>query len=327
MPTEREGGGEIPPFSIRDSHQAMEARIAELAQQSRFTKLSEADREILRSPEGEEFSLRRVEGSEDDALEQIHALLEKVFSFKETDPLKTLQKNAGKDHIVYYYIENAKGEVLALSQTEYLNFAVDPSSQREGLLFVVYIATDPEARSQGFATELYQKMYSFGLEKAEQSDERLAAVIGETVDAVEPFLNRMGRKRVYLEDDQGNVKEVPYILPPLDWDPKTGGPVLDSSKEHLMLRLLDGRQGLSTGELLGMVRSIYDMYIFDREYFVSEDAYENHQKHLQAYFENLSGAMKDAKGGHLFLMNAEEREVKHQELEKQEKRFIEFKSG
>lgn len=320
MSVEREGGAH--PFSDRDSYREMEARITELAEQSKMEKTYEADRELLRSPEGEEFSLRQVSGPEDAALERIHALLAKTFPPEEVDPLESLKANAKEDSVAYHYIENAKGEVVALSQAEYLKVA-GLSLKKDGFLFVVYIVTDPQFRQQGFATELYQKMYDFGLEQARKSNERITAVIGETVETVEPFLNRMGRKRVYFEDQKGDVREVPYVLPPLDWDSKTGEPKLDSSSEHLMVKLLDGRHDLTSSELLGMVRAMYATYDFDRDYFASDEAHANQQRQIQRYFGELQSALAEAKEGRLFLMSVEERVEKTHELKARNRHLIE----
>ena len=131
---------------------------------------------------------------------------------------------------------------------------------------------------------------------------------------------------MYFEDRDGNLREVPYIQAPLEWDKKTGRPMSRAVPEHLMLRLTNGKYGLNIDELLPMVWALYkDNNIPSNEFFRSEDDAKKCYKAVVGYFEKLKKALGESKDGRLFLMSAEEREQKDRELQARGKNLYEHK--
>lgn len=316
---------------IEESHARMEELIQELSLRSRFERIRTSDgREVLRSSGGEEFFVRRVQDSKDPAVEKIHEFLVQEFSEEEADTLETVLRAVESDILAYHVIEDANGRIVALSNAEYLEFEQADQEKKtqptEAVLFVAYIVTDKAYRKKGIGSELYQDFYRFALEEAQARNHRLRGIIGEAVSPVESFLNRMGRKRMYFEDEDGNAHEVSYMQAPIDWNERTGKPKQEATPEHLMLRLLDGRQELQVEELLPMVKAIYEEnYVFPEEFFKSQKAYQRCEDTVMGYLQALEQALAKAKGGRLFLLSRQEREQKRQELEAQGKNLYETK--
>jgi GNAT superfamily N-acetyltransferase len=320
-------------MSTEESYRRMEGLIQELVASSKFGREIAPDgREVIKSPESDEFFIRRVRSAEDPSVKKIHEFLVKEFSEDEADTLETIQGAVGSDILAYHVIEDASGKIVALSNAEYLELEAGGFAKQDGptdaVIFVAYILTDKAQRKQGIGSELYQDFYRFGLEEAQARDHRLKGIIGEAVSSVESFLNRMGRKRMYFEDEVGNVREVPYMQAPIDWDKRTGRAKTKATPEHLMLRLLDGRQEMQVEELLPMVKAVYkENYVFSEGYFRTKKAYEACKETVMGQLNDLVQSLQRAKRGKFFLMSAQEREVKKRELEAHGKKLYETKSG
>lgn len=301
---------------LEESYQEI---IGELAGRSKLTRFSQAPEcDILTSEEGERFILRRARDCQNPIVEKICVLISRSFSEEEREPMETILTDIENYSVAYYIVEDEKKQVVALSKARYIEL-----SDKEGMLFVVYIVVAPAFRKQGFAIELYKKMYRFAFGNARLRRQSLKGIIGETVEAVELFLNALGRKRVYYEDTDGNIREVAYVLPPLDWDRETGKPNRGDSSEHLMVRLLDGRQSFSVNELLAMVDGIYSGYLFNKKRFSSSEAFERHRQTIVTYRFRLRHGLQAAKYGRIFLMDADERARKKIELQKCNLQLIE----
>ena len=146
---------------------------------------------------------------------------------------------------------------------------------------------------------------------------------------------------MYFEDKDGNFKEVPYICPPIQWDEKTGQP-LDpeteeigdkdikdySAPEHLMIRLVNGKDEMNVQELMPMIQSIYrDNYTLYNdlgEEYPTSEAIEYTRAAVNEFQKELEGVLSEAKDGKLLLLSAKEREDKIAELKSRGKEFHEL---
>lgn len=153
---------------------------------------------------------------------------------------------------------------------------------------------------------------------------------------MENFFNQMNRKRIYYEDKEGNVHEVPYLQPPLKWDKETGRPINPwtgevSSKEdiekcsahiHLMVRMIDDRQRFPAADVLSFVKTLYEDNYAGKDVHGSPENPEV-EKELDRLKVELAKSLSEAKSGEVFLMNAKERMLKKQELFKAGKELYE----
>jgi len=314
---------ETKEMSAQESYERIDGLTRELQATSKFEREKLDDgREVICSPEAGEFFIRRVQDSKDPAVKEIHNFLVKEFSKEEADTPETIEGAIERRDIqAYHVVEDEKGRIVALSNTEYLKL----ESSQDAMIFVAYVVTDSDHRRLGLGSELYPGFYDFAKERAKEDQTRIKGVIGEAVGSVESFLNRMGRKRMYLEDEQGNVHELPYIQAPIDWNEKTGKPRQKATPEHLMIRLLDGRQEIQASEIIPMVEAIYgENYIFPEDYFKTEKAYQVCEDTVMGHLKDLEQALEKAKNGRIFLMSKAERMEKQKELATQGKQLFEW---
>lgn len=311
------------------SWRKMQEWITELKSTSKFSREKMPDgREKIRNREGEEFFIRRIKDPQDPATRKLHKFLLSALSADEVDDLDTIRRAMAGENYAYHAIEDQNGKMVAVSNAGYLETKLPDAEKetKEAVAFVPYIVTDPKFRERGLGSELYQNIYGFALQEAKSRSHNLKGVIGEAVSTVEPFLNRMGRKRMYFEDRDGNLREVPYLQAPLEWDKKTGKSMSRAIPEHLMLRLTDGKQGLNVDELLPMVWALYEYNnIPPDEFFRSEAAAEKCYTKVIGYLESLKKALGESKDGRLFMMSAEERGQKMKELQARGKNLYEHK--
>ncbi len=320
--------GELGP-ELAENHKSMEGMISELEAVSRFEHVKEEDKEIIRSPESGEFLVRRVDNPNDPMVEKIHQMMVDEFGVEEADPLYWLKESIKQGINNYDIVTTPDGELVSFSNTRYLEIEPTQGEQaRESFLYIAYILTDDRFRGKGIATEIYKKFYSGTLKQAKQEGHVVKGVLGEAVETVEPFLNKMGRKRVYFEDQAGNIQEVPYKFPPMDYDSKTGEPLDEGGFEHLMLRLVGDKQEFDSAELLKMVKALYEEeYGASEEDYKNKAAYEKAMGKIMDVYTELEAVLSQAKDGKVFLMSVEERKKKVKELNREGRELKELELG
>ncbi len=319
--------------------------IQELADRSRYSREGTTEgQEIITSPEGEKFSVGRIKDSSSPDVKKLFKFM-KRFSPEECDTADIIKDAIENptDAYAYYIVKNEKGGLIAHTQGSYLE--MDPSPDRgekgEAVLFLGYTVTDKKYERKGLALECNRGVFKFAAEKAKAKDQNLKAVIVEAVDASETLGNRLGMKRMYFEDREGNYREVPYVCPPIQWDEKTGQPVDPetgeigtgdiheyAAPEHLMLRMIDGRQEFTSEELMAILKPVYkDNYTLYRnpgEEFPTDDAIQSSVEAVSGFQEELKQILEQAEGGKILLLSAEDRKQKIAELTTAGKEFQEI---
>lgn len=316
--------------TVETSYRNMEAMIGELAAMSRFEKVkNEVGEEVLKSREsGEEFSTKRLTSGSDPLARDVWRMMKDEFA-DEADPLYWVKESIRQKLNNYDVATTPDGKLASFSNTRYLELDKGEPQQAgkdtESILFVSYILTGEEARGKGLATELYKDFYKGTLEKAKESGHAIKAIFGESVESVEPFLNKMGRKRLYFEDAEGSIHEVPYKAPPCDYDSATGEPTTDGALEHLMIRMIDGSEEFDSNELLRMVKALYSQeYGASPDDYDSKKAWQRSKDVIDGYLAELESALVQAKDGKVFLMSSDERKQKVKQLHKDGKEIFEI---
>jgi hypothetical protein len=150
-----------------------------------------------------------------------------------------------------------------------------------------FICTDPQYRSAKLANELMLQAFHTAHEIAEanpaQDEKGLRYQLGETEPDVEILLNHaLGRKRVYLEQDDGNFQELDYIMPHIGaWDRDTGEavePIAEPIHLHLMTRELGQEHATETGLREMLTKTWERWYVRPRTEFNSDKAYDRHRE-------------------------------------------------
>ena len=287
------------------------------------------EREPLRSPDGETFALRLLHDPADPSIDQIHALLLEELSEEEADTLPWI-KHAVQEHINrYHVVETAEGRVIALSSTQVLPLPPGeetPEQAPASLLVVWFVVTAPPFRHKGLASALYQRFVQDTIAEAQARGQPLKGIIGEAVSTVEVFLNRMGRKRLYFADETGNLYEVPYLCPPVDFDPHTGEPLALPVPEHLMLSLPSGAQEMRVEDVLQMVAVLYAEYAAQESDYASLEAFRRAQNYTTELLSHLQRALARATDGKVWLLSRAERTAKLAELQGQGKTLYSVKA-
>ncbi|MDP3772429.1 MAG: GNAT family N-acetyltransferase [bacterium] len=317
--------------ALEQSHAHMESLIGELALTSRFERERTSNsRERISSPERGEYNIRFVTDAKDPVVRGIHRTMVKEFGKEESETLTWLRHTIRKDLNRYHVAETPEGEVAAFSNTQYLE--LDPAlghenDPRESVIPIWHIVSDPAFRNKGVASELYQSFYQDALEEAKKRGDVIKGIIGEAVDSVEGFLNRMGRKRMYFEDSNGNVHEVPYVCPPVDMDDTTGEPREEPVPEHVMLRLVNGEEKIPNEDLVRIVKAMYTEYVGAPDNYDTQEAYQKALEYNMGLLGQLADAVGQSKDGSVFLMSKEEREKKREELAREHKELRELETG
>ncbi len=305
----------------------MQGLIDELARTSRFERTRDQDgRERVISPERSEYGIRYVTNARDPVVKKIHDTMVKEFGKEESETLTWLRHTIRKDLNRYHVAETPDGAVAAFSNTQYLELesaSGRENNPRESIIPIWHIVSDPRYRNQGVASELYQSFYQDALAEAKKRGNAVKGVIGEAVSSVEGFLNRMGRKRMYFEDREGNVREVPYMCPPVDMDDVTGEPREEPVPEHIMVRLVNGEQTMPNEDLLRMVKAMYVEYVGAKDNYDSEEAYQKALGYNMGLLGELADAIGQSKDGAIFFMSREERDAKKEKIARANKEFRE----
>lgn len=318
---------EHAPLTPEASWSRMRQMADDLQASSSYQRSAGRGRETIASPEGEAFTIQKLTKPYEKAAKRTHEFMVEQFGKEESETLNWFRHTI-KNGINDYHTMEHGGEVVAFSNTRLLELEPQEGKAPEAVLTVWHISTEEEMRNKGLASELYQSFYRDAAKKAEERGQTIVGVMGEAVDTVESFLNRMGRKRAYYEDADGNIRELPYQCPPVDMDSKTGEPLEKPVPEHVMLRMTDDRQEMPAEDVLRMVEAIYF-----REYLGTEDDYDSPEVYRAArqsnanLLEGMRTALAGAKDGKVFLMSRDERGARREALRAQGKDVYDIVTG
>jgi hypothetical protein len=310
--------------AIETSQRNMEGFIGELEDSSKFerTATEKEGVEALKSREGEDFVTRRIESPNDPLVREIWQMMKEEFG-DEADPLYWVKESIKEGISQYDVVTTPDGKIISFSSSQYLEMDPKEGNPSESMVYTAFILTKEEYRRKGLATELEIKLSTGALKKAKEESHMVRGTIGECTETSEEFWNKMGERRIYFEDSEGNMVEVPYKAPPVDFDSKTGDPTVDGAYEHLMINLFDGKKEISTEGLLRMVKTIFKEYVADSDDYDSKVAWKKAQDVIDGYLRDLESILAGAKDGKIYLMNKDERG----EIAKKGKKIEELKTG
>src|SRR4030042_3515120 len=213
---------EKKPESIVETHRNLERILSEIKEKSRFQRERiTSSREEISSPENGEFAIDRVSDPETSEAEEICKFIGK-FDPEEVD-VDEIKINIQDDRYAYYVVRD-KEKIVGCIQNSHIE---NLDNRDEIMIFIGHVIVSPEYWRKGLATEFYQSVFERCLAKAKKENQIIKCIVGEgeTKVEMESFFNQMNRKRIYFEDEEGNVYEVPYLQPPLKWDNETGRPI------------------------------------------------------------------------------------------------------
>lgn len=317
-----------------ESQAGLQNMIHEMREHSRIQLIAKADgtERFLWKEDGKELTGEFLRDPEDPRVGNIHDLMVAEWGKEESETLAWLKHSIAERINDYYVVEDADKAIVAYTNTQYLTLGKedDLGSTKEesgdSMLFIAHIKVDESFQGKGLARELYARTYEEALKQARSGGHRFAGVIGDANAGVEPVLNRMGRKRLYYEDAGGNIREFPYLSPPIEMDEKTGDPLQDPVPAHLMLWAPENRMEFSVDEVLRMVQGLYREYLMRPDDYESAEAYQNAAGYYRTLLEDLKSVCLEAKDEKIFLLSREEREQKKQETAARGKELYEWET-
>ncbi len=285
-----------------NNNQGMEELIKLLKTVSHYSrgKISKYE-EVLRSWD-KSYSIHLLTSHDDQLLQQTCEFLSGNFEEEMDDPERIMDEWIFDSKIAYHALSDGDGKVIGAVNSSYM-----PLENAESMLAVWYVAVSPDHRGKRLAKELYQSMYQFALDRANEENSTLKAIVGEAshhdFKTIEQLLRRdeIARKRVYYQS-AAEVKEVPYLSPPLQWDAETGAPLEEAQANHLMIKLTNGREQMPAPELLQMINAIYsDSYFPRSDDFRNKEAYVKAFAQVENYLKTIETALAGAVNGEVFL--------------------------
>lgn len=277
----------------KENQKSVWTKIDELRKKSDFTRTPEDVAEANLEVNNQRYSIQALKNPLSPDLDNVHQLLVETFSAEEVDPIEVFRANiAGKtpwgtespNKTGVFVIKNEQGEIVntaVTTQLELINKEGKPTGKT--VLFVYYVVTRKGLRQSGFAREAYVSVLIEASLEAESNGKQLLFMAGDSVPTAEPYLNSIGRKRVYAKrNNQDNIfDELDFVLPALDFDKKTGE-VADNAgevPEHLMVERLD-KHTPTKDEITQIAIAFYRANRWPKQAFHEDIAYENHERYV-----------------------------------------------
>jgi GNAT superfamily N-acetyltransferase len=282
---------------------------------------------VRRDPESGEMksetcSIKVLEGPEDPEFEPVYQMLLKGFGPEELDPEDVMKdqmggKRKGLDSMgtraQLADIRNGKGEVVCVLNGGLLPILDEKGHETgESVFMIFYIHTRPDHERLGLSRELMITAHQMAEKEARARGLKLIGVTGECTWDSRRFWESMGLRRAYAGTGGRELREVPYIQPPLDFDLETGAVAegCDNAPEHFMVQYFDDAAMLKPDaqKLQRIVRAFYraNNYVGRaafKEGAEGDEAYEAHRRAITPHEEQFS---RDVSRGNIRLLSGPE---------------------
>lgn len=250
--------------------------------------------------EGErQFAAEKVTDPEDPRLRDVQKLLSKTFGREKVDSLEVTQggmrdKDDPYNVVLIKEAETGKlaGAILSGNIRVWGENGEPPPTDR--VIFETYTVVPEAMRGQGHGKSLEGYNLYKEVGAAEMKGQNLRGLVTESEPSAIDFHDRMGKNRMYFQDEKGNWQEVPYACIPLDWDVETGEPAKDAAatRENLMYMSNDSKnRTLTAQQATDLVRSISYYNSWYEKDFKNPDAYERHQEIVDEHIQRFADAV------------------------------------
>jgi len=235
------------PKPIHSVHDAIETVLA----QSAYTRAPQGAPECTLTGEHGRFEVTTVQAEDLETINEMQTFIGEYLDASEVDTVDVVQaglrgdRAVGSEHDSKYRIflaRDEQGNIASLYSGGVVEFTPHSERPDEAIFFGAYGITSMSARRKGLVRELYASSLMQAEVDAKANGKKLTMVVGESSDESEPAWNAFGRKRVYVQTGPDTYTEIPYVQPPLDFDPDTGLPTEGNIDVplHLMLQFFDG---------------------------------------------------------------------------------------
>jgi len=223
----------------------------------------------------------------------------------------------------FHIARNEAGKIISLLYGKLLELNNGKEASKESAYFIWNVVTDAQYQKKGLGRELYIDAFSKAHQQASENQQKIKAVVGETVPEVEGYLNKFGRKRVYFKNDKGDLCEVPFLQPPVEED----ADIPEPEETHVMVRMMDGRDKITTKEFMSLLKPAYEDNYAGVDYAIKYQDYsreeaEEFRDGIMKFYNALEQKLQGAENGDILLLSAEEREQELKRLGNEGKKSV-----
>jgi GNAT superfamily N-acetyltransferase len=227
----------------------------------------------------------------------------------------------------FFVLLDEHSKVVGLSNSQYLTLeGGDQEFAKSSILAVWHICVAKKLRGQGLAKHLQYAMLRHAYDIAKRCRHLFVGACGETVETAEHVFNKIHWRRVYYCDQVGDMHELPYVCPPVEYNAKTGKFVGPAVPEHLMLGMLDDRGRVKKDLLLNIIWTLYVEYLGTRADYTSYNAYGRAKRYLHSMLAEIENELSGS-GDQLKLLTREERDDTRAKLGTLGHRIFEIKAA
>jgi hypothetical protein len=277
-------------------------------------------------PDGSRFLLRQLLGMQDANTDQAHSFM--IAEFGAEAETKEWFRHAIEKRINTFFVLLNEERVVGLSNSQYLILKGQvQDSTKCSILAVWHISVDQGLRKRGLAKHLEYAMLRRAYFIAKRCRHLFVGVCAEAVETAEPVFNKLHCRRVYYQDQVGDIHELAYVCPPVDYNAMTGALLGPAVPEHLMLGILNDPGHVRKGLLLRIIWTMYVEYLGTRTDYASYVAYEQAKRSLQLMLKGIEEKLSGSTSDELILLTRDERHVLSKTLCTFGRRIIEMKNA
>lgn len=254
---------------------------------------------------------RAVTWSGSDEMGHFHQLLLGEFKPGEVEPIEVFEHELDRGDFI---LTSVAGPIDNPAMISCAYGSVVPLNEKEGILAIRFTLTEVTARGSGVSQVADRLLITEASRLLAEDQLALKCLICEGVECSEQYWNRIGvtqdegMKRIYGVLPSGELEEIAYSLPPLEWN-SDGSPIGEGIPEHLMILWRGSPDAVQTSDLKDVLKAWWDQW-YNRpvENFDSTDA---HRKHTQFVEQFLADNVVSALDGYtsLRLLSREQREI------------------
>ena len=274
------------------------------------------------------FRLRRLTASQDKYIDNAHSFMLSQFGAEEAETKEWLYHAIADSINTVFVALNSDDKIVGLSNSQYLSLSGDTAKVRNrSILAVWHLSVDKSVRGLGLAKHLQFSMLRDAYLVAKRSCHHFVGVCGEVVETAEAIMNRLYCKRMYYPDQRGNLHEVPYVCPPVDYDAETGKLTGPAVPEHLMLGIIANNGNITSKILLNIVWAMYLEYLGTRADYKSKGAYDRARKFLKSMLRGIDEQLSSSGGDELILLSRDERSLLRRKLRRLGRRIFDMENA
>jgi hypothetical protein len=278
---------------------------------------------IIETEDGRKFTVSTIESRYDvRRLKEVRELIEKTFGKKELESKELLL--AGIDGMSQWATPDAKyrivtvynedNELVSLTTGAQLDLLDEQGKPTGDMVhYVMYAATDLEKRREGTALPAYTSALIDATKNAQEKGKTLKFAIGDCTNSSEKFWNKVGWKRIYQKNSEGNdigetYTELKFIQPAFNFDPNTGEIAKGAGEValHLMVDAFD-EEAPNKQDIKRAYLAFMDYVVgLPPEAFNNPEAERVQKEYVSKIVNDFIGRLD--MGGDLVFMDAKERE-------------------